>query len=498
MQTIPDEQGIEAQEQIGRDADQHLLHCEREIARLQSQLDSHRAQARNLADTADKFAGTPVTALEAELTRCQNARAQREADGALLIASENQQKTLLAELNSAETSVRERTLRAAQAKEELTLEQSRLSHIEAELPAAYREQAALLEAIAGIQVALTALDSARHKAETEFARADRRQVVAQTAQTGAEQEVEQQTQKCRERNADYQDALATSPFETDGERSAAAMGEPEMNGLEQNLADYVSALTEVKATVLALEQETRGRTVLDLAAVEAAEASARDRREESQQQLQRHKQRLSALDNIRLKLAAQRESNRDLEARYKVVGTLADVACGNTGAKISLQRYVLGVLLDDVLVQASMRLAKMSAGRYQLIRKLDPNKGRRAAGLDLEVHDDYTGCARPVATLSGGESFMAALSLALGLSDVVQSQTGGIALDTLFVDEGFGSLDTEALELAINTLMELQKAGRMVGIISHVTELREQMDVRIDLRGGRQGSHLNLVSPLAP
>jgi exonuclease SbcC len=110
------------------------------------------------------------------------------------------------------------------------------------------------------------------------------------------------------------------------------------------------------------------------------------------------------------------------------------------------------------------------------------------------VYDDHSGTERSVATLSGGESFMAALSLALGLSDVVQSYAGGIRLDTLFVDEGFGSLDQESLELAIRTLIDLQESGRMVGVISHVTELKEQMEVRIDVAKGVKGSHLAVVA----
>jgi len=112
--------------------------------------------------------------------------------------------------------------------------------------------------------------------------------------------------------------------------------------------------------------------------------------------------------------------------------------------------------------------------------------------LEIVVLDEYTGNCRPVATLSGGESFLAALSLALGLSDVVQSYAGGIRLDTLFIDEGFGSLDQESLELAIRTLIDLQSSGRMIGIISHVSELREQMSLRLDVRTARTGSTVKL------
>ncbi|MDH5518888.1 MAG: SMC family ATPase, partial [Gammaproteobacteria bacterium] len=183
-----------------------------------------------------------------------------------------------------------------------------------------------------------------------------------------------------------------------------------------------------------------------------------------------------------------------LDAEYAVYGTLSEVATGQTGNKISLQRFVLGVLLEDVLIQASQRLNKMTNGRYQLVRKEDRAKGNKASGLELEVEDSYTGKTRSVATLSGGESFLAALSLALGLSDVVQAYSGGIKLDTLFIDEGFGSLDQDSLDLAITTLIDLQASGRTIGIISHVTELKEQMALRVDVVSSNVGSSIRTVA----
>ena len=198
------------------------------------------------------------------------------------------------------------------------------------------------------------------------------------------------------------------------------------------------------------------------------------------------------LKEIQKKLDLAHKKNEALEAKYKIIGTLSDVANGQTGNKISLQRFVLSVLLDDVLIQASQRLTLMSKGRYQLVRKEDRAKGNKASGLELEVEDGYTGKTRSVATLSGGESFLAALSLALGLSDVVQSYAGGIKLDTLFIDEGFGSLDPESLDLAVRTLIDLQASGRTIGIISHVSELKEQMGLRIDVISDRGGSRIGL------
>ena len=201
-----------------------------------------------------------------------------------------------------------------------------------------------------------------------------------------------------------------------------------------------------------------------------------------------------SLKRVADKLKAIQSEVDAIEAQYKVVGTLADVASGQTGNRVSLQRYVLGVLLDDVLAEASQRLLLMSKGRYRLTRKLDRSKGNKTSGLELEIEDAYSGARRPANTLSGGESFMAALSLALGLSDVVQSYSGGIKLETLFIDEGFGSLDMESLDLAIQTLVDLRKSGRTIGIISHVSELKEQMSQRIDVTPSDQGSTVSIVA----
>ena len=212
-------------------------------------------------------------------------------------------------------------------------------------------------------------------------------------------------------------------------------------------------------------------------------------------QWQKLSARVQQLAQTQYQLTELNTQAKQLESQYAVVGTLSDIANGQTGNKISLQRFVLSVLLDDVLLAASQRLQLMSKGRYRLLRKEDRAKGNKASGLELEVEDAYTAKVRAVATLSGGESFMAALSMALGLSDVVQAYAGGIRLDTLFIDEGFGSLDQDSLELAIRTLMDLQSAGRMVGVISHVTEMKEQIGSRIDLKKTAMGSEINIVLP---
>ena len=178
-----------------------------------------------------------------------------------------------------------------------------------------------------------------------------------------------------------------------------------------------------------------------------------------------------------------------------MIGNLSDTANGRNAKRMTFQRFVLTALLDDVLISATERLHRMSKGRYRLHRAAENKDARAAGGLDLEVEDAYTGKSRHVSSLSGGESFQAALALALGLADVVQSYSGGVHLETMFVDEGFGSLDPEALDLAVNTLIDLQKSGRLVGVISHVADLKERIDVRLQVTAGKDGSTAKFVLP---
>ncbi|WML31631.1 SbcC/MukB-like Walker B domain-containing protein [Neobacillus sp. OS1-32] len=182
-----------------------------------------------------------------------------------------------------------------------------------------------------------------------------------------------------------------------------------------------------------------------------------------------------------------------LEERYKLIGHLYEITKGQNIFRITFERYVLAAFLDDILREANVRLRKMTSGRFQLLRKTDRAKGNAQSGLDLLVFDQYTGQERHVKTLSGGESFKASLSLALGLADVVQNYAGGVSLETMFIDEGFGTLDPESLDQAIEALLDIQNGGRLVGIISHVPELKERIDARLEVIAGQTGSRTEFV-----
>jgi exonuclease SbcC len=176
------------------------------------------------------------------------------------------------------------------------------------------------------------------------------------------------------------------------------------------------------------------------------------------------------------------------EKKYEIVGKLSNIINGDNSKKISFERYVLAAYFEDIIMAANIRFNKMTSGRFELLRKQEIGDKRKGQGLELEVFDNYTGKARDVKTLSGGEGFKASLSMALGLADVVQAYAGGIQLDTMFIDEGFGTLDPESLDNAIECLMDLQKDGRLVGIISHVPELKERIDARLEVSSTSKGS----------
>ena len=200
--------------------------------------------------------------------------------------------------------------------------------------------------------------------------------------------------------------------------------------------------------------------------------------------------RLSNNRNIYQYLDARNPKKEALENTYGYVSSLDQVARGNNRKKLVFEQYVLSSYFQDILAAANIRLGAMTSGRYELFKVDTVYDRRRTNSLDIEVLDHYTGKKRSVKSLSGGESFKAALSLALGMSDIVQNNAGGIEIETLFIDEGFGSLDEDSLNQAVKTLMSLTQSNRLIGIISHVPELKGQIDDQILVEKTCRGSRL--------
>ncbi|MBQ9932386.1 MAG: SMC family ATPase [Ruminiclostridium sp.] len=200
--------------------------------------------------------------------------------------------------------------------------------------------------------------------------------------------------------------------------------------------------------------------------------------------------RLDANSRAQNALASQFAKRQETEARWSMVRALSNTANGTVPGKdkVMLETYVQMSWFDRILARANVRLMHMTGGRYELLRRKEASNLKSQSGLELNVLDHYKGAQRSVKTLSGGESFQASLALALGLADEMQASAGGISLEALFVDEGFGSLDDESLEQAIRTLMGLTEGNKLVGIISHVSALKVRLDRQIIVTKTRGGS----------
>ncbi len=432
--------------------------------------------------------------------RKSNDRLKREVD--TLLARRKELATLtdtLQQLKLAEAGARQRLdqtdSQSSDSATALATAKAQVQSAEQELPEAYRAAGALDQAIVRARNEADALEQRITAARENHKQAHGLWEAAGATLVAAEKTRGSAQESLAEALASQEAALAASPLADEQAYRDALLEETQATALRQSITDYDQQCERITGALEQQRTAVKDQSRPDLERVSAELHQTEAAKNEADTRWQQLANRLSQLLKTRTKLDQAAAEQAELDRRYAVIGTLSDVANGQTGNKISLQRFVLSVLLDDVLIEASHRLSLMSKGRYQLLRKEDRAKGNKASGLELEVEDAYTGKVRPVATLSGGESFMAALSMALGLSDVVQAYAGGIHLDTLFIDEGFGSLDAESLDLAIRTLIDLQATGRMIGIISHVAELKEQMPLRLDVIADRDGSRVQLVRP---
>ncbi|WP_104025795.1 AAA family ATPase [Vibrio hyugaensis] len=375
--------------------------------------------------------------------------------------------------------------------------QEQLVKLSASLDAKYSSLEVLEQDIAAIQKQIMDLNTALEAAQNHLQQAVLAKTNIESQLTTNQQWLNEALERLNTAKTDWEQALQASAFEDEAQFLASKVDEAEMQVWQQEIDAFKQTQIKLEQTMADLSSELKDLALPDLEEFNVKLNSVQQGYVEARNQLDSTRSLFERLEKVRNDIATLHDKNTKLEDEYKVFGTLYDVASGKTGSRISLHRFVLGVLLDDVLIQASQRLSLMSKGRYILARKTEGFKGAAGRGLDLVVEDSYTGKTRDVATLSGGESFMAALALALGLSDVVQSYSGGIRLDTLFIDEGFGSLDPESLDLAIQTLVDLQQTGRMIGVISHVSELKEQMAQRIDVEPSRLGSTVFVKSQMA-
>lgn len=335
----------------------------------------------------------------------------------------------------------------------------------------------------------------RWETEEEYLRQDEQQWLQNHSTANAyyddlNAQYEETEQQLQQKRQELKAALQTAGLTEASWQTLASIGATtDSDDLAKKLEAYDSEVVSVKAVLKTASDELASLAAVAPVAQDAV-TEAEDVYSAAVRDAAALRHEAKRLCDIVMAFEASVAANKEVSDRLNFVYGLSDPATGGaTGLKgVTFERYVLGAILEEVVVAANLRLKRLSRGRYELQRADLQETGRGHRGLDLAVMDAYTGYARPANTLSGGETFLASLSLAMGLADVIQAYAGGIRLDTLFIDEGFGTLDPDTLDVAMETLMELREAGRLVGIISHVPELKSRIGMQLMVERTERGS----------
>lgn len=376
----------------------------------------------------------------------------------------------------------------AAAKESADKAMTVLSELEKNLPAAYRDSLALEKEIKDLETRISSFEKSLEQAEEKQKNAETIYQALKEQKELLEKQAGEFLKVSEEKNCILKIKVAEAGF-TDWFECSRYMKEvPRLEAYENDLKIYDQSVHAEEEKIKGEKEKTAGKTKPDMndwneKRMKLLESMKRFAAEKAEKETELKKQKETLKKLYQLK-----ETQKEIGEKYSLVAHLWEIAQGKeTG--INLERFVLGALLDAVTETANLRLMEMSGNRYELLRKRgERSDGRKKAGLDLEVFDGNTGRARPAATLSGGETFLASLSLALGLADVVQEYAGGVHLDAMFIDEGFGSLDSESLDLAMKTLQELKGQNRLIGLISHVGGLEERIPAKLRVTKTQTGS----------
>ena len=411
----------------------------------------------------------------------------KEAEGGIK-AHEARGKKLAAELAEVEKAHKESEHALGRLRDALKTAEAGLMQREGGFPKGLTDRSSLKQALNEAKIKDEELKSAHERAGKDDREAQKAVAAAEHAGDTARSNVRRAEIKAEEAKAKYQSHLSAAGFGDEMEHSRATRAPAEMKRLDVSVLEWQASHHKAEDRFERAKGAVAGQERAPIEALTKAFKAAETAQEQANDRRGRARQKIKGCQDAAEIVAKAESEGESAEKEYKVVGSVAAAAAGDNERGMSFNRFVLGARLDEVLSQASARLTVMSRGRYRLSRAEKREDGRAAGGLELTVSDEYTGKDRPVKTLSGGESFLAALALALGLSDVVQSSAGGLRLECMVVDEGFGTLDPEALDAAVHALEELQQGGRLVGVISHVPELKERIPVRLEVVPSRTGS----------
>lgn len=333
-------------------------------------------------------------------------------------------------------------------------------------------------------------------ARSAYQALDKRKTAAQSAVDAAQKQLAALEKDLRAQTEAFEQKRAAHGFEDEASYRLAKRTNAEIERLDREIRNYDEQKRTLAAQTHELEDKLSGRQRTDLAALQNRRAAALDRQAKAENAEKAMVRKLTLHESAEREIRQANAAIQKKRGKWQIIQELytccAGIAAGNPRAKLTFEAYVQQYYFRFVVAAANKRLTRLTDGMFTLRVMREAANRVSQSGLDLEVLDRSTGQARDVSTLSGGESFLASLALALGLSDAVQSQSGQIRMDAMFIDEGFGSLDENALRSSIDVLLELADGKRLIGIISHVQELEERIDKQIVVTKTPNGSTVRM------
>ncbi|EJQ0568843.1 SMC family ATPase [Listeria innocua] len=443
-----------------------------DLVAVEKLLAENRQLAKNLTD---------------QINQLQTNVAQKENIQGALETLKNKQKELETEKNNT-------ALQVESFHQEVQLSSGKLSYLEQAIPADLRDKTIfdkkkneLSNSIKTHLEQAEQVDKIFREAEKETTRLESTLQSAENTTLDAKEALQIQREV-------FKDAMKQNDFPTYEAYKQALMSVEELKSKEEQLADFERKRHLAISRQADLTEKLKNKQKPNIEQLESFMTEKQLELAQSEENTIKQRdfvlKRKELAENYQNSIQAVEKA----EENYADIGLLADSARGKNARRLTFERYILAMFLDTIIHRANHRLSKMTSGRFELKRKIEKAKGNVQSGLELEVFDEYTGLTRHVKTLSGGESFKTSLALALSLAEVVQEMAGGISLETMFIDEGFGTLDPESLEVAVECLLETQENGRLVGIISHVPELKERISARLEVTATNHGSTTKFIT----
>ncbi|MDC7972848.1 SMC family ATPase [Bacillus sp. BLCC-B18] len=411
-----------------------------------------------------------------------------------LKASEETRKQTAVNLKSVE----EKVDAIQKQKREIEIEQHRIEMECMQLRTSYEhDKKNIPESLQTVQAWKIQFDQAMHelklmedewkKVQEAYQHWQNENIRIQAEQEGASNQFESAKLKKEETFARFMKELEQCGFTDQSTYKEAKLSDAEMDMLQKEIQSYYSSLEVLAKQIEELQAELKDKEYMDISALGEHIKDLEINLDIIKEKRQRAQNAVTYISDLHENIRRIDEQIHEEEKAYQELVDLYEVMKGDNESRISFERYILIEYLEQIVQIANERLRKLSNGQFYLKRSERVEKRNRQSGLGLDVYDAYTGQTRDVKTLSGGEKFNASLCLALGMADVIQAYEGGISIETMFIDEGFGSLDEESLTKAVDALIDLQKSGRFIGVISHVQELKNAMPAVLEVTKQKDG-----------